>query len=259
MARRIRIIPTLLLDRRGRLVKTVRFGKRTYIGDPINAVKVFNRKQVDELVLFDIDASRDGRPPNYAQLADIASEAFMPVSYGGGIMTLEQVEMVFRSGVDKVVISTALATSPALITEIAERFGSQSVTVCLQVRRGWLGGAGVHVCSGRRRLPGPAAVVARDIAARGAGEVIVYNIDRDGSWQGYDTALLRRVSDAVDVPVVACGGARNLSDFVAAVEIGGCSAVAAGSLFLYQSAVRGVLISYPSPEELQINVYDRLA
>jgi cyclase len=257
--RRIRVIPTLLLDRHGRLVKTVRFGKRTYIGDPVNAVRIFNQKEVDELILLDIDASRADRAPNFALIEDIASEAFMPVSYGGGIADMEHVVGVFGCGVEKVILSSALNGDMALVGSAAARFGSQAVTACLPIGRRIFGDDAVRVRSGRKTLTGLPEEIARRAVEAGAGEVIVYDIARDGTFSGYDTALLQRICAAVDVPVVACGGASRLADFVAAVNEGGASAVAAGSFFLYQSERRGVLISYPSQKDLETRVFGRLA
>jgi cyclase len=256
--RRRRIIPTLLIDGRGRLVKTVRFGRRTYIGDPINAVKVFNSKEVDELVLLDIDASRERREPNYSLIEDIVSEAFMPVAYGGGIASIEHVETLYRCGIEKVVLSSCLAEGGDVISHAAQRYGGQAVVVCLPVKGMMFGRQQVRGLSGAQSLAGSPEDLARKVVVAGAGELIVYSIDRDGAYAGYDLDLLRRVSAAVEVPVVACGGARSLDDFRAALTEGGCSAVAAGSMFVYQSEGRGVLISYPSQVELAEKVFKGL-
>lgn len=249
--RRIRVIPTLLIDGKGRLVKTVAFGKRTYIGDPINAVRIFNEKEVDELVLLDIDATREGREPDYERIADIVSEAFMPVAYGGGIATEKHIARLYQAGIEKVVLSSSLAAGTGLVSAAARRFGAQAVTVCLPVGGTLLAGPKVKVSQGRKKLAGTPAAVARQAAEAGAGEILVYSIDRDGSFAGYELELLRRIAEAVEVPVVACGGARGATDFAAAVVQAGCSAVAAGSLFVYQSQRRGVLINYPSPDTLE--------
>jgi cyclase len=244
--RHARIIPTLLIDRDGRLVKSVRFGKRTYIGDPINAVKIFNTKRVDELVLLDIDASTDVREPNYSLIADIASEAFMPVAYGGGLDTMTRLERAIECGVEKVILSSALRNGTALIEQAAARWGSQSVVVCLPFRRSWLGKSKVSILQGKKDMSGTPAEIARQVAAAGAGEIIAYSIDRDGTWDGYDLDQLGQISKSADIPVVACGGAAGLDDFRKAISESGCSAAAAGSMFIYQAKGRGVLISYPS-------------
>jgi cyclase len=242
--RRVRVIPTLLLNSSGGLVKTVRFTKRTYIGDPINAVKIFNDKKVDELVLLDIDATRENRLPAFNLIEDIVSEAFMPVGYGGGIKTVNDMARLFRSGVEKVVLSSAAVADLELIRKGADRFGSQSIVVCLDVRKGWWGRYNVTTRSGTRRHLGTPEDWAQKACLAGAGEVIIYSIDRDGTYRGYDLSLLVRINQAVEVPVVACGGAGSKEDFAAAVNVG-CDAVAAGSVFVYHGAQRGVLITYP--------------
>jgi len=255
--RRVRVIPVLLIDSAAGLVKTVKFGKRTYIGDPINAVRIFNDKGADELVLLDIDATRDGRQPNYALIEDIASEAFMPVGYGGGITSPAQIQRLLRCGLEKVVLSTAAHENPELVREAARQSGAQSVVVCIDVKRG-LFGSSVVTRGGRTKtklLPGEAA--SRAVEA-GAGEIIVQSVDRDGTFLGYDEPLLASIARNVAVPVIALGGARNLGDFQAAVAGAGCSAAAAGSMFVFQGVARGILISYPSESELD-GLYRSLA
>lgn len=253
--RRTRVVPTLLIDGRGRLVKTIKFGSRTYIGDPINAVKIFNTKEVDELILLDIDATREKRPPNYALIEDIVSEAFMPIGYGGGINAMDQIAALYKCGIEKIVLSTCLTDGVALIEQAANRYGAQAVVVCLNVKQSFFGGQQVRVDGGKRVLKGDAVEIAKRVVQAGAGELIVYSIDRDGTYEGYDLETLKRISAAVPVPTVACGGAASLDDFRKAVVDGGASAVAAGSVFIYQSAGRGVLISYPTQAELEAKVY----
>lgn len=253
--RRIRVIPTLLIDRDRRLVKTVRFGQRTYIGDPINAVRIFNDKQVDELVLIDIDASKDGRAPDLAVIEDIVSEAFMPVAYGGGIRSADDIGHLLRAGIEKVILSTAAFEIPALISEAAERYGNQAIVVCLPVKRALIGGPRVKVRSGAKDTGLKPVDAARKAVELGAGEIMLYAIDRDGTFQGYDLPLLAEVAHAVPVPVVACGGAAGIDDFRRAVTEAGCQAVAAGSLFVYQGKTRGVLITYPEPTRLERELY----
>lgn len=257
--RRVRVIPTLLIDGKNRLVKTIGFGKRTYIGDPINAVKIFNTKEVDELVLLDIDAAKERREPRYELLEDIVSEAFMPVAYGGGIMLLDQVERLFHCGIEKVVLSSTLTTGTDLIAQAAARYGAQAVVVCLPVKNSMFGSQGVRVLSGTRAIDGTPVEVAQRVVEAGAGELIIYSVDRDGGYSGYDIPLLKKIATTVKVPVVACGGARDLSDVRAAVVEGNCSAAAAGSMFVYRSKTRGVLISYPSENDLRREVFERLA
>ncbi len=256
--RRIRVIPTLLLNSSGGLVKTVKFGKRTYIGDPINAVKIFNDKGVDELILLDIDASRDGREPNYALIEDIASEAFMPVGYGGGITTVKHMQTLFRCGIEKIVISTAAMETPQVVREASDQFGSQSVVVCLDVKKTLWKNYRVTSRSGTVKSKLDPVMAAKSAEALGAGEIIVYAIDRDGTYGGYDSILMKSLTSEVAIPVVACGGASRIDDFYNIVAGSFCSAVSAGSLFVYQRQQRGVLINYPSESDLIEHLYKKL-
>lgn len=246
---RTRVIPSLLLQGQG-LVKTVQFRKPSYVGDPINAIKIFNDKEVDELVLLDIAASREGRGPAFEIIEDIASECFMPLGYGGGIRSLEDIRRILATGVEKVVLNTAALANPGLIDAAAAEVGSQSVVVSIDARRKLLGGYEVWGSGGTRASQREPAEFAREVAARGAGEILLNSIDRDGTQKGFDLELVRRVSSAVDVPVIACGGAGSLTHFREAVDAG-ASAVAAGSLFVYVGRHRAVLINYPEYRELE--------
>jgi cyclase len=245
---RTRVIPCLLLRDRG-LVKTVRFADARYVGDPINAVRIFNDKEVDEMAFLDIGATPAGTGPDFDLLGDIASEAFMPFAYGGGITTLEQAKRLFALGVEKVVLNSAAAERPALISEIAQLSGSSSVVVSIDVKRSLLGRCSVWTRAGRYDLKRDPAEYAADIERLGAGEILLTAIDRDGTQSGYDIELIRRVSDAVSIPVIAAGGAGELAHFRAAVAHG-ASAVAAGSMFVFHGRHRAVLITYPSPAAL---------
>lgn len=238
-----RVIPALLL-REGGLVKTQKFGKHKYVGDPVNAIRIFNEKEVDELMVLDIDASRQRREPDYALIENIAAECFMPLGYGGGISTVEQARRVFSSGVEKVVLQTSVLGSPKLVSDIAERFGSQSVVVSIDIKRDWLGRYRLWSSSARRALGDDWLSGLKALVAAGAGEVLLNSVDRDGMQQGYDLRLIQSATQAVDVPLIALGGAGGLEDFVEAIEAG-ASAVAAGSLFVLQGPHRAVLISYP--------------
>lgn len=247
---RIRTIPCLLL--RGRaLVKTVRFRRAAYIGDPINTVRIFSQMEVDEIILLDIAATGEGREPQFELIEEIAGEAFMPLTYGGGVRSLEQMERLFAAGVEKVALNTAAHESPGLIEAAAARFGSQSVVAAIDVGRRWWGGYAVYTRSGRRRLPLDPVACARACEARGAGELLLTAIDRDGTMSGYDLELIRQVCAAVRVPVIACGGAGELGHLAAAVRDGGCPAVALGSLVVYQGRNRSVLINYPARSALK--------
>jgi cyclase len=228
------------------LYKTVRFKSPKYVGDPINTVRIFNEKGADEIVLLDIGASGDKAGINYKKITEIAGEAFMPMGYGGGVKNFDDAKRVFDAGFEKVIVNTAAAGNPALIGEIAKVYGSQSAVVSIDVKVGWTGGYKVYVGGGSKNTSRSPADYARDMEKAGAGEVILNSIDRDGTWEGYDIKLIRMVSEAVTIPVIACGGAAGMDDFKHAVSEGGASAVAAGSMFVYQKKGMGVLISFPS-------------
>ncbi len=257
MSTRVRVIPLLLLADRG-MVKTVRFGSARYLGDPINAVRIFNDKMADELILLDIEATSRGTI-DFDWVEDIVSEAFMPVAYGGGIRSAVDIAELLARGVEKVVINTAAWQQPALISEAAARFGSQSIVVALDVkkdiwkrRRVYVRGATVRT----HRDPAEAAAVAE---ARGAGEIMITSVPHEGTFAGYDLPLLKAVSSAVAVPVIANGGAGRIPDFARAVTEGGCSAVAASSLFVFAAKGEGVLITYPSQDQLMQDLWSRVA
>ncbi len=244
-----RVIPCLLL-KRGGLVKTVKFKDPTYVGDPINAVRIFNEKEVDELVFLDISATAEGRKPNFGLLADIASEAFMPFGYGGGITDMSTIGALFSLGVEKVVINSHAAENSGFIREAALSYGSQSIVVSMDVKRGFLGGYAVFTHGGTRNIKRDPARYAREMEDLGAGEIFLNSIDRDGTMQGYDLELLKTVSRAVTIPVIACGGAGRIEHFAEAVHTGEAAAVSAGSMFVFQGKHRAVLITYPDASEL---------
>jgi len=243
-----RVIPVLLL-KNGGLVKTVKFANPTYVGDPINAVKVFNSKNVDELVFLDIVAAKEKRGPNYQMIAQITNECFMPLCYGGGITGVEEMKKVFSLGVEKVAINTAAIARPELVNEAAKVFGNQSVIVSIDARKNFFGKFEVFSHGGTYKTGLEVVEWARRVQNLGAGEIIVNSIDRDGTMQGYDMEMIKTVSTAVSIPVIACGGAGKLEDFSAAVGAG-ASAVAAGSMFVFYGKNRAVLINYPASEEL---------
>lgn len=245
-----RLIPCLLFDE-GALVKTVGFSAPQYIGDPLNVVHIFNGKEVDELVFLDIGATPKGRGPDLETLRLIASEAFIPLAYGGGVQTLEQARAVFGCGFEKVVLNTAAHANPALVSELAATFGAQSVVVSLDVKKGLFGKYGVYSRSGARKESGSVVETALRMQDAGAGEILLTSIDRDGTWKGYDLELIRLVTDAVSIPVVACGGAGSLPDCGQAVREAKASAAAAGSMFLFQKKDCGVLIRYPDYEDIR--------
>ena len=252
--KRIRVIPGLLLHRKG-LVKSVRFKDYKYVGDPINAVRIFNDKEVDELAILDIDASREKRPPDIDRIAAIVSEAFMPIAYGGGITRVEEAEKILQNGAEKVIINKAAVENADLITAIAKRFGSQSVVASLDFKKNWLGAIKLFTDNGKTNTRLDPEQFAKKMADAGAGEILLNAIDRDGTFEGYDLEMIKKISDAVNIPVIALGGAGSLSDFKQAVEHG-ASAVSAGSMFVFQRPHRAVLISYPSQKELEQQVYE---
>ena len=244
-----RLIPVLLL-RDGGLVKTVRFKDGTYIGDPINAIRIFNDLRVDELMVLDIDASKEGREPDEDLLRELADEAFMPLGYGGGITTTDQARRILRIGYEKVAFNAASHRNPDIITDASKMFGSQSVVGAMDVKHGLLGSTHRFDHTTGSKIPRPSVTEwTQELERLGAGEILVNFVDRDGMMEGMDVDAIRDITEAVAIPVVACGGAGSLDD-VAAAARSGASGVAAGSLFVFRSKKRGVLINYPSPEEV---------
>lgn len=240
-----RVIPCLLMRGRG-FYKTLRFKNPTYLGDPLNILRIFNEKEVDEILILDIS----GAPPDISFLKEMASECFMPLGYGGGVRTLAQMASLFEAGFEKVSVNTLATDSPGLIEEAAARFGSQSIVLSLDVKRNLLGGYGVITYCGKKRTGKNPVEFAREMEALGVGEILLNSIDRDGTMQGYDLLLLSRVAEAVNIPVVACGGAGKIEDFGLAIKAG-ASAVAAGSMFVFQGPRRAVLINMPCRSDLE--------
>jgi cyclase len=250
-------MPVLLIDE-GRAEKTTRFRSPVYRGDPINIVRIFNQKAVDEIVVLDIGATRRRSCPDFDLADALASECFMPICFGGGISEPIHAEKLFALGVDKVCINSALDGNLALLGQIADLYGSQAVVASLDTKRSWRGGYSVLTRNGRKRLGGSPSDVANAVETAGAGEILLNSIEHDGCRDGYDLELIRSVTDSVDVPVVACGGAAGLEDFRVAIADGGASAAAAGSFFVFTERTSGVLISYPTQEALEREVYDLL-
>ena len=240
----------MLLTRQQGLYKGIRFKKHKYVGDPVNAVKIFNDKEVDELVILDIEASRKKTTIDFAHIQDIVSEAFMPVAYGGGIQSVETARRLFSLGIEKIIINSAAYGQPALVADIAKIFGSQSVVVTIDVKKSLFGRYALFSHSGTRREKPVLADYLERIVQAGAGEVIINNIEHDGRMQGYDLELIAQVASRVDIPVIAGCGAGRLQDFKAAIAAG-ATAVAAGSFFVFHGPHRAVLISYPQFHELE--------
>lgn len=254
--RRIRIIPVLTLQNE-KLVKTIRFKNPTYIGDPINAVKIFNEKEVDEIVILDITATKEKREPNYAKIEEIASEAFMPFAYGGGITSLHQIEKLFKLGIEKIVLNSILATNISLVSEAAKIFGSQSIIASIDVKKSLFGKNNAYKISGTSKINKPLIDYVRLLEQVGVGELFINSIDRDGTYTGYDLELIKQLSVLVNLPIVACGGASNIESFLPAIQ-SGASAVAAGSMFVYTGSTRGILINYPKQTDLVEKIYNFL-
>ena len=242
-----RVIPCLLLNG-GALVKTVQFKKPVYIGDPINTVRIFNEAEVDELVFLDIRATKEGRPPSIDLVKEISRECFMPFAYGGGLSSFDDLRSILANGAEKVILNTAVWNQPDLVSRAADHFGSQSIVASMDVKTSRRGKRQVVVANGRKKTGIDPVAYAVKAAELGAGEILLTSVDREGTYEGYDHDLICEVTAAVDIPVVAHGGARSLDDFRSAVVDGGASAVAAGSMFVFQGAHRAVLINYPDRE-----------
>jgi cyclase len=246
---RTRVIPCLLLKGNG-LVKTVKFKNPTYIGDPINAVKIFNDKEVDELAFLDITATVENRGPNFKILSEIATECFMPVGYGGGIRTIEEIEKLFNLGIEKVILNSSAFSQPELLTKAVHIFGSQSIVVSMDVKKHWITRKQtVYTLNGQHNTKFSPIEYAQKMEDQGVGEIIINSIDLDGTMTGYDYDIISTISSNVKIPVVALGGAGSLEDLGKAKKAG-ASAVAAGSLFVFQKTHRAVLITYPNQEEI---------
>jgi imidazole glycerol-phosphate synthase subunit HisF len=246
---RTRVIPALLL-RDSSLVKTVRFGRFTYVGDPCNTVRIFNELEVDELAFLDITATREGRPPNLALLADIANECFMPLAYGGGIRSLADAQGILRLGFEKVIVNSHAQARPALIAELADHFGSQAIIVSIDARRSFLGRMQVYTRSGSLNTRRDPVAWAREAEALGAGEILLTSVDREGTWEGFDLGLVKAVTDAVRIPVIAHGGAGSLEHITQVVRQAGAAAVALGSMVVFQRKSMGVLVNFPDKAAL---------
>jgi len=246
---RPRIIPCLLVKNKG-LVKTVKFDSPKYVGDPINAVKIFNEKEVDELAVFDIDATRESREPDYTMIKNLAVECRMPFCYGGGIKTVKQARRILSLGVEKVAISSAAIEDPNLVGEIAEQLGIQSVVVVLDVKKRFLGGRFEvwtrNATSNSGRCP---IELSKFLECLGAGEIVINSIDNDGVMKGYDYSLIDKIRESVSIPMTVLGGAGSLKDIEQLISRYGIVGAAAGSLFVFKGVYKAVLINYPSPVE----------
>jgi imidazole glycerol-phosphate synthase subunit HisF len=246
------VIPTLLIQNKG-LVKTCNFKNPVYLGDPINAIKIFNEKEVDELVIFDIEASKNGKGIDWNMLQRINREAFMPLGYGGGIKSLDDIRKIINLGYEKVIINSSALNNPHFIQETSEIIGSQSLVVCVDIRKTVNGTYRVYNHVNKRNTEtGPLEYI-RTMESLGAGEIIIHSVDREGTYLGYDIDILREISSQVKIPVIALGGASSVADVkqILTTEI---SAAAAGSIFVFFGRLKAVLINYPSREEIESQI-----
>ncbi len=245
---RPRIIPCLLVHDKG-LVKTVQFKDHKYVGDPINAVRIFNEKETDELIVMDIDASRQSKEPDYKMIENLAAECRMPLCYGGGIRTLEQAQRIFSLGVEKISISSAAVNTPELVSAMADRVGSQSVVVVIDVKKKLFGGYEVYTHNGTKSTGKNPFEFASQMEKLGAGEIVVNSIDQDGMMKGYDLNLVEKMRKAVTLPLTVLGGAGMLEDIGQLIRSYGVIGAAAGSLFVFKGVYKAVLINYPNWQE----------
>jgi len=246
---RPRIIPCLLVQNGG-LVKTVKFGSPKYVGDPINTVKLFNEKEVDEIIVVDIDATANNRPPNYELIKNLATECRMPLCYGGGVKSVEQVGKIISLGVEKVAMSAATVENPELVSRAAKVVGGQSVVIVMDVKKRRFGGKYEIMTHNASKKTGLNPIdFAKKVENLGAGEVMINSIDQDGVMKGYDKALIRAVHESISIPITALGGAGSLKDVADLIESFGIIGSAAGSLFVFKGVYRAVLINYPNRVE----------
>lgn len=245
---RPRIIPSLLVHDNG-LVKTINFKNPKYVGDPINAVKIFNEKEVDELAVFDIDATVLGKEPDYVLIKKLANQSRMPLCYGGGVRTVEQAQKIFGLGIEKIALSSAVIENPDLITQISDRVGSQSVIVVMDVKKKLMGGYEIYTHNGKKSTGINPVIFAEKAQKLGAGEIIINSIDQDGVMKGFDMNLIDKISEKISIPITVLGGAGSLQDIKKVMDRHGIIGVAAGSLFVFKGVYKAVLISYPTQKE----------
>jgi cyclase len=241
---RTRIIPSLLLQNES-LVKTTQFGSYCYVGDPCNTVRIFNELEVDELLFLDITATKEKRAPNLKILRDIADECFMPLGYGGGITSFEQAKNILAIGFEKIVVNSAIYSNPDLITKMSEHFGSQAVMASIDVRRDLFGHLSVYSCSGTKNEKKLPVEWAQELEQLGVGEILLTSVDREGTWSGFDTELVQSVANNVTIPVIAHGGAGNAQHIHNIIQEAKASAVALGSMVVFQKKGMGVLVNFP--------------
>ncbi|HEY2720521.1 MAG TPA: AglZ/HisF2 family acetamidino modification protein [Chitinophagaceae bacterium] len=250
-----RIIPCLQLIGDS-LVKTVKFKSPSYIGDPINTVRIFNELEVDELCFLDIRASIENRPPNIEILHQISNECFMPLSYGGGVKDFETAKKIFAIGFEKIVINTHAFHDLSLVTTISQHFGAQAIVASIDAKKNVWGKYNVFINDGSEKTNGDVAEWAKQLEDAGVGEILITSMDRDGTWSGFDIELTKKISETVGIPVIANGGAGNINDIGEAVKMGKASAVALGSMVVYQQKGMGVLVNFPDKGKLESILYE---
>ena len=251
-----RVIPVLLFQKKG-LVKTVKFKNPVYVGDPINAIRIFNEKEVDELIFLDIDASIENRGPNVEIIKQFASECFMPVTYGGGIKSCDDIRKILKIGIEKVSLNTQAIINPGLIGEAVENFGSSTIVVSIDIKKNLFGKYQLYSRYGIKMPSIDFVSHIKKMEDYGVGEIFINSVDQDGLMNGMDISLIRKISENVSMPVVACGGAGNLSDIGSAIRDGKASAVAAGSMFVFHGKHKAVLITYPTRNEI-LNIFQSI-
>ena len=251
-----RITPCLLVHNKG-LVKTVKFKDSKYVGDPINAVKIFNEKEVDELIVLDIDATVENREPDYKMIENLANECRMPLCYGGGIKTASQAQRILSLGVEKIAISSIVFDNPRLIKEISTKVGSQSVVIVFDVKKKLFGGYEIYTHNAKNKIKQDLFELVEKVQNLGAGEIVINSIDNDGVMKGYDLDLIERVINMSNIPMTVLGGAGTLEDIGKAIEKFGIIGCAAGSLFVFKGKYKAVLINYPSQEKKNLIIHNK--
>jgi cyclase len=245
---RPRIIPSLLLHNKG-LVKTLNFRSPKYVGDPINTVRIFNEKAVDELAIFDIDATVQNKEPDYLLIEKLANQSRMPLCYGGGVKTVDQAQKIFSLGIEKIALSSAVIQNPNIITQIANRVGSQSVIVVLDIKKKMLGGYEIYTHNGKKSTGINPLKFVKEVEQLGAGEILINSIDQDGVMKGYDMNLIEKVAEMISIPMTVLGGAGSIADMEKVIDTHGVIGVGAGSIFVFKGPYKAVLINYPSQTE----------
>ncbi|MCW3076608.1 MAG: Imidazole glycerol phosphate synthase subunit HisF [Bacteroidetes bacterium] len=244
-----RIIPCLLYDGSG-LVKTVRFKNPSYVGDPINAIKIYNDKEVDELILIDINASKQKRKPNFDKIADMASEAFMPFAYGGGVKTYEDFATLFKLGVEKIIVNSLIQENPEVIQKVSANYGAQAIVGCIDVKKPFFGAKTPYSYIGHKikySLIEYASYLTKEL---GIGELMIQSADNDGTWEGYDTEVTSAILNSIEAPIIACGGCGSISDLKKILYDTNANAAAIGSMAVYSKKGMGVLINFPQRSEI---------